>query len=779
MLDNILSPPPYKTFLFGDLNSKHTTWNCQLNNTNGNLILNYTDTNNLEVIFPINSHTHFPYNINHNPSTIDIGIIKNLNCTTPITLDPLPSDHLPIYTEIKLNNPISLNPNNYNKNINWKKFKNILKTIPSITKIDNKDELDQAVQKINTNIQNAIKHSSQNATSQNKYILKLPTTLLDEIKLNRKLRKRLNTYPNNALKQQINTQTQSIQSQISQIKTENWNNKVKQITNKNKNSLWNLARNLKRNTINYTLPPLINPTDNTKLYSNSDKANIIAQVFHKVHTMNNSLGDQETIIKTNKVIKAFEAINPPTPTDQIPSNSEINNIISKIKASKTPGEDKIYGAMIKNLPKATLVSIYTILKTSISLQHFPKNWKNALIIPIKKPNKNHSLPSNYRPISLLPILSKILEKLILNRLKRFLKANNILIPEQFGFKDKHNTTLQLARIVDTISTSYTNNKISTLISLDIEKAFDTVWHQGLIIKLLKFKIPHYLTKIIKSFLDNRTFQVSLKNTLSKKHPIPAGVPQGAVLSPTLFNLYINDIPRSSNTTLSLFADDTALISQSWQAKIANTKIQSHLDKLSQFYNKWKIKINASKTTLTHFTHKKKFKTTTIHINNFPISPTPDTKLLGLTLDKKLTFTKHINNVINKAQTAYVTLLPLLNYKSPLTIELKTYIYQTYILPIILYASPIWSPLTNQQNIDKIQKFQNKILRTITNLPKYTLTTELHKTTNTLTIKNKLSQINKNFFQEQIKKTNLTKNIANLNHLNRNFKFRKKLLSSYT
>lgn len=194
---------------------------------------------------------------------------------------------------------------------------------------------------------------------------------------------------------------------------------------------------------------------------------------------------------------------------------------------------------------------------------------------------------------MLPILSKILETLILNRIKHHLKTNNILIPEQFGFKSKHNTTLQLARVTDQILINRNNNKITSLLTLDIEKASDTVWHNGLLLKLLKIKTPHHLIKIIKSFLENKTFQTSLNHKISKKHKIPAGVPQGAVLSPTLFNIYINDIPKNSDTQLSLFADDTAIISSSWQAKIADKKTQTHLNQIADFFRKWKIKINAN------------------------------------------------------------------------------------------------------------------------------------------------------------------------------------------
>lgn len=512
-------------------------------------------------------------------------------------------------------------------------------------------------------------------------------------------------------------------------------------------------------------------------FSDTDKANLLASTFHKTHKMNTNLGDKNLITNTDKIITAFNSINVPTPDYVIPNPSEINKIISKLKNSKTPGQDQISGQIIKNFPLNITKNLIIIIQNCIKLQHFPNSWKNALIIPIKKPDKDPSHPLNYRPISLLSILSKILETTILKRVNQHLTQNNIIIPEQFGFKPKHNTTLQLARVTDHILINRNNNKITSLLTLDIEKAFDTVWHNGLLLKLLKIKTPLYLIKLIKSFLENRTFQLSINQNLSKKLNIPAGVPQGAVLSPTLFNIYINDIPKSLNTQLSLFADDTAIISSSWQAHTADKKTQSHLNQISQYFNKWQIKINETKTSITYFTNKKTINNNDITLNNTKITQSDSTKYLGLILDKNLNFTKHINTSLKKAQNAFRTLYPLLYFKSPINTEIKSYIYKTYILPIILYASPIWS-LTPNYNLEKIQKFQNKVLRTITNSRKRTPNFTIHQLTQIQPIKTQIEIINKKFFTKQLRSINTTENTAKSNHQNRNFKFKRKMFPTY-
>lgn len=758
------------------MNCKHTDWNSPVSNNNGTKLKSYIDNTNLLIIHPVN-YTHYPYNSNYQPSTIDIGIISNLTPTTPKTLDPLDSDHLPVLIKIKTTNPFPLQTYNHQKQINWSKFKNLLKNEPKFTEIQNIDQLEKSIYTLTNQINTAL----NNATKINKnpsQKINLPTPLLNKIKQNRKLRKKYNNRPDPTTKNDIKNLTLEINNEINELKANMWINKLSKITLNNKNALWPLARSLKKSKTKNSIPPLINPTTNSKAYSDTEKANLLASTFQKVHHMNDNLGDETTIKNTNKIINTFKRIDTPTPLNSIPTLSELNKIISKLKPNKAPGQDQISGQIIKNLPINQTKHLLHILQNCIKFQHFPNSWKNALIIPIKKPNKDHSQPTNYRPISLLPIFSKILESVILSRLNYHLKSNNILIQEQFGFKTKHNTTLQLARVSDQILVNRNNNKITSLITLDIEKAFDTVWHNGLILKLLKIKTPHHLIKIIISFLENRTFQTLLNNKISKKQSISSGVPQGAVLSPTLFNIYINDIPKSNDTKLALFADDTAIISSSWQAYNADAKSQKHLDEISNYFKKWKIKINANKTNITYFTHHKTIKNKDITLNNTIITHTNVTKYLGLEMDKNLNFNSHINSTLKKAQNAFMTLFPLISFKSPINTETKAHIYKTYIRPIILYASPIWS-ITPRHNIEKIQKFQNKILRVITNSRKRTPITQLHELTKIQPIEPLIETINKKFYTKQIRKINATKNTATLNQQNTNFKYKRKMLPLYT
>lgn len=316
-----------------------------------------------------------------------------------------------------------------------------------------------------------------------------------------------------------------------------------------------------------------------------------------------------------------------------------------------------------------------------------------------------------------------------------------------------------------------------MLALDIEKAFDTVWHRALLYKLHKINTPPYLVKIIQSYLDNRTFQIKINDTLSKKTLIPAGVPQGAVLSPTLFNIYINDIPKNDKTTLSLFADDTAILSTSKINKIAKANIITHINEIQQFFQKWKIKINKEKTQIVKFDLSPNSSPESINIFNQEIQIGNELTYLGVTLDKRLNFNSNTSKLIEKSRTAIRTLFPLINLHSKLNVNLRLYIYKTYIKPILLYACPVWGN-TTRSNLKKLQVIQNKMLRLTARKRRATHINLLHSITNSQKIIPTINKLSIKFYNTITKLNPLTKEIGTINHHNRNFKKKRKLINSH-
>lgn len=315
--------------------------------------------------------------------------------------------------------------------------------------------------------------------------------------------------------------------------------------------------------------------------------------------------------------------------------------------------------MIKLFPKKTIVKLTNIINAIFRFRHFLKQWKQSHIIVIPKPGKDSTFPQNYRPISLLSNLSKITEKIIQVRLLNDLQKSNIIPPKQYGFIKNHDTNLQLLRVTDHIIKGFNNKQKTDMILFDVEKAFDRVWHPGLIAKLCKAKVNFRIIELIDSFLSNRSFQIQTDRHLSTTRKIEAGVPQGAVLSPTLYNVYTHDIPKHPKTDLALYADDTAIYTTSKSEKIITERLQEHTDHLLTYYNKWGIRINPQKTQAILISKHRKTPYNNIKINNDYIIWAKQVKYLGLIIDSGLTYNQHLKYQANKARGAPKQLYPLL------------------------------------------------------------------------------------------------------------------------
>ncbi|GFY30506.1 RNA-directed DNA polymerase from mobile element jockey [Trichonephila clavipes] len=265
---------------------------------------------------------------------------------------------------------------------------------------------------------------------------------------------------------------------------------------------------------------------------------------------------------------------------------------------------------------------------------------------------------NYRPISLLSILSKITEYVILNRLKTFTNENNFTNPNQYGFTRNLSTYHPLLGLTEKITAGFQKGRSTGAVFLDIQKAFDRVWVSGLIFKLITNNFPPALIHLINPYLVNRSFQVRVNDTLSNSFKINYGVPQGSLLGPLLFNIFINDIPTHPQTSTNIYADDTVTLATYKNNKTITLALNNHLKLLETFFDTWKIKINIDKTIAVLFT-KRKTKPTPPTLYSTQLQWSQNTKYLGLThtLDNKLTWKQHIIQTRDKFRRAQRAFFP--------------------------------------------------------------------------------------------------------------------------
>ena len=321
-------------------------------------------------------------------------------------------------------------------------------------------------------------------------------------------------------------------------------------------------------------------------------------------------------------------------------------------------------------------------------------------------------------LPLLPILSKILEKIILKRLTPIIEDNKLIPSHQFGFRKHHGTVEQAHRLVNKIHNDLENKRYCSTVFLDISQAFDKVWHNGLFYKL-KRAFPHTAYTLLKSYLSDRTFQVRYQEECTTLHAIQSGVPQGSILGPILYLLYTADLPETANTMTATYADDTAILASHENSNTASQHLQHHLHQLEKWLTKWRIKVNENKST--HVTFGLRRETCpAVTLNGHSIPQRETAKYLGIHLDRRLTWQKHIFTKRKQLGLQLHRMYWIIGRKSQLSLENKLLLYKTIIKPIWTYGIPLWGTASNS-NIDILQRFQNKVLHGMYRILSYTPT----------------------------------------------------------
>ncbi|KAL4127073.1 hypothetical protein QTP88_011271 [Uroleucon formosanum] len=341
-------------------------------------------------------------------------------------------------------------------------------------------------------------------------------------------------------------------------------------------SLWReTKRLLKYKTAS---PPLLN-ADNSLAVLDAEKAEVSQAHLSKTFCPHEDIHIPQHIIDVgNYLHSTFPSARP----EKYFTPKEVKSMISNCSRKKSPGFDLITANVANCLPNKAFILLTYIYNAILRLSYFPTLWKFSQIIMVAKPDKPPDLPTSYRPISLLLYFSKICERLILKRIYPHIISKNVLLSSQFGFRAKHSTVHQVHRAIDAISTSLENKCYCTCAFLDISQAFDKVWHEGLLFKLRKF-LPTTLFLLMESYLTDRHFQIRQGSATSNIATISAGVPQGGVLSPILFNIYAADQPSTQKTIVADYADDKVILSVHNDPIIASRNLQSHLNLLSKCF----------------------------------------------------------------------------------------------------------------------------------------------------------------------------------------------------
>ena len=491
----------------------------------------------------------------------------------------------------------------------------------------------------------------------------------------------------------------------------------------NPKTYWKIMKMLiKSNKGSNCIPPLRNTINDEHLdemvYDDDKKCELLNKYFSLVSKLQ----------EENIPVPPFESKTNDSITDIFVTASEIVDFIQILDLKKASGPDKISHKMLKIAPEKIAEPLQIIFSKSLRQGKYPSSWKIAHVIAIYKKG-DASLPSNYRPISLISCVGKIMERVVYTNVYNYLVRNKLIYEYQSGFLPKHSTIHQLLELYNSILNSLEKKEFSCFLFCDFSKAFDKVWHRGLIHKMNSYGMKGPLIKWFENYLYQRKQKVINRATSSTVCEVSAGGPQGSVLGPLLFLIYINDIGEKLLSLSRLFADDTSLGYSSQNVVEIENVINHDLCELNTWSTKWLMSFNPDKTEIMLFSNtdvRYNFNFT-FNGNNIPI--TTSHKHLGVTLSCDAKWNNHIENIILSV-SRHLGILRKLKYR--LSRQNLEKLYLVYIRPIFEYACEIWDNCGVCYST-KLEKLQLDAARIVTGLPIFTKTDKLYSETGWTTL----------------------------------------------
>ena len=569
------------SIMVGDLNAYSQLWGATKTDNRGTLLDGLIEDLNLSVLNN-GQGTHIKPDGSLSP--IDLSITStnlSIKCSWKVNPDSLGSDHRPII--IGIDEPaVCENGAQIKycfKKADWDRFKNYCKEHL------NDSLVNENLDKFYENIINAILSAADASIPKSRCGFrskKVPywNEQCDQAVRARKEaeRKMIKTKNLDDCIKYRETKARA-QKTLKQSKRDYWESYCNSLTNDTKlSSVWKMAKKMSGTNSKSEISTLnennktMADTSSNKNYSNEFQYRKIAKEIKwkpnsKMPNNNNEINEKFTIL-------------------------ELQNAIRQCKKNSSPGQDNITYEMLKRMPKSCLNIFLEYFNRVWEAGQISVNWKEAVVIPILKPGTDATRPQSYRPISLTPVLCKIMERIVTNRLVWFLEKNSLLNEAQSGYRKYRSTLDQLTRLHDSIYKSINNKGYTVGVFIDFSRAYDMLWKDGLLCKLRNIGIGGNIYNWINDFLTDRTIRVKVGNEISDRYILENGTPQGSVISPILFLMMINDIPsaRDTNTEMSLYADDSGVWRSGGNLGLIFKELQDHINAINRWCKNGVLKL---------------------------------------------------------------------------------------------------------------------------------------------------------------------------------------------
>ena len=396
------------------------------------------------------------------------------------------------------------------------------------------------------------------------------------------------------------------------------------------------------------------------------------------------------------------------------NRQQVLSLLSKLAKSKATGLDNISARLLRECLDLIASSLSTIFNQSIVSGIFPSEWKNARVIPLYKNAGKRSDLSNYRPISIIPIIAKVFERIVYNQFYAYLNSNNLITGCQSGFRSMHSTVTALLEATDSWSLNIDKGCVNAVVFLDLKKAFDTVDHNILLSKLTFFGLQGPTLHWFASYLENRSQVCHINGLNSSPAFLKCGVPQGTILGPLLFLLYINDLPNClSHSQPRMYADDTSITFVSNDLGAINLHMNEDLGRINSWLTANKLTLNMTKTEFLLIGSRQRLASLQgsprLAIDGTPVNPVSCTKSLGVMIDKNLSWEEHITTISKKISSGIGAIKRIRAVVPRGTLLMA---YNAIVQPHFDYCSSVWGDCAKGL-ADRLQKLQNRAARIIT------------------------------------------------------------------